>query len=185
MLRRSLIWVNWFFDKCREWTFACMSVIATQPLFVLRLPFIRCFGKAVRDEFRGGWVGGGGWGFSRPPPTIPDTKCYIHGKFWIFWINLGHFSFYFSPTIPFFLPVIVCKIAKWVANSVDRDQTPRGVLRRPTWVYTLCSGLSVRIRRVSTVIWLNQTPQKSSWIRLWLCFAIVPFPYCLIGKNEK
>ena len=36
----------------------------------------------------------------------------------------------------------------------------RRVLWRLIWVYTFCSGLSVRIRRVSTVIRTNRTPSE-------------------------
>ena len=61
----------------------CMSVIATQPLFVLRLPFIRCFGKAVRDEFRGGWVGGGDLVDHHPPSPTQNV---------IFMGNFGYFG---------------------------------------------------------------------------------------------
>ena len=48
------------------------------------------------------------------------------------------------------LPVCVCKIAGWVANSVNLIRCC--VLRRLVWVYTVCSGVSARIHRVSTVI---------------------------------
>ena len=56
--------------------------------------------------------------------TVYDSKFHFHGKFWINLINLGHFSLFFFSVL---LPVNVCKIA-------------------------VCSVLSVRIRRVSTVI---------------------------------
>ena len=38
----------------------------------------------------------------------------------------------------------------------------RRVLRHLIWVYTVCSSLSARIRRVSTVIWFDQTLKKSA-----------------------
>ena len=49
-----------------------------------------------------------------------------------------------------------------MANCLDSDQTPRR--RRLIWVYTVCSSLSFRIRRISTLIWpLNcQSQQLSS-----------------------
>ena len=39
------------------------------------------------------------------------------------------------------------------------------VLWRLIWIYNFCSGLSVRIRRVCTVILFIRTLRKSSWIR--------------------
>ena len=56
----------------------------------------------------------------------------------------------------------MCKIAGRVANSVDLC---RHVLRRLIWVYTVCTGLFVRICRLSTIIWSNWTPKKSSKLR--------------------
>ena len=56
-----------------------------------------------------------------PHPTPPhplDSKFHFHGKFWI---NLGHFSIYIL------LPVNMCEISGWVANSVNPDQTPHFV----------------------------------------------------------
>ena len=81
-----------------------------------------------------------------------DSKFNFHRTFWIHLINLGHLSLHhFNKSI--LLPLSVYKIAGWVA----------------TLIYTVCSGLSVRIHRVSTVICLNQhpPPQKSSWVRPW------------------
>ena len=81
-----------------------------------------------------------------------DSKFNFHRTFWIHSINLGHLSLYhFNKSI--LLPLSVYKIAGWVA----------------TLIYTVCSGLSVRKHRVSTVICLNQhpPPQKSSWVRPW------------------
>ena len=48
-------------------------------------------------------------------------------------------------TNPFFLPVNVSKIAESVANSVDTHQTLH--LQCLIWIYAICSGLPVRIRR--------------------------------------
>ena len=68
------------------------------------------------DTIPGAWF----QGFSSQPlpaphPTPPhplDSK---------FRINLGHFSIYIL------LPVNMCKISGWVANSVNPDQTPHFV----------------------------------------------------------
>ena len=66
---------------------------------------------------------------------------------------LGHFSLYFPSTSPFFLPVHVCKLlGEW--HTVQ-------ILRRLIRVCTVCSDLSVRIRRVSMVIWFNRTPLRN------------------------
>ena len=48
-----------------------------------------------------------------------------------------------------------------MAESVDPDHTPR--LRRLIWVNNICSGLSVRILRVTTVfltVWLSELQDK-------------------------
>ena len=45
--------------------------------------------------------------------------------------------------------MLCLKIAGWVANSVDPDETPH--LRCLIWVYTVCSGMSVPILMVNTV----------------------------------
>ena len=50
----------------------------------------------------------------------------------------------------------MCKIAEWVANSVDPDQTPRSVAS-DLGLYCLLK-LYVWIRRVCTTIWLNRHP---------------------------
>ena len=63
---------------------------------------------------------------------------------------MGHFSLLSKSIL---LPVNVCKIAGWVIR--------RRVLLHLIWVYTVYSGLSVRMLRVSTVIWLNQTPLRN------------------------
>ena len=62
----------------------------------------------------------------------------------------------------------VCRIAGWVANSVDPDQRPHSVAYYLSLHF--CSGLSLRIRRVSTVIWLSRskifrTPPES--VPIW------------------
>ena len=99
-----------------------------------------------------------GWFRGVDPNPHFDSKFHFHGKFWI---NLLHFGtrfliLLFNKSI---LPVNVCKIAGWVANSVDLIGRRR-VLRRPIWVYTVCSSLPVRIRRTGTVIWLNWTSSE-------------------------
>ena len=65
----------------------------------------------IQREFRG---------FSQTPF---DSKFHFHGRFWINLINLGHFFILLYNV--HLLPVNVCKIAEWVANCVDPDQTPR------------------------------------------------------------
>ena len=50
----------------------------------------------------------------------------------------------------------MCKIAGWVANTIDPHQTPRSA----DLGYTVCLGLSVWIRRVGTVIWFNRIPSE-------------------------
>ena len=42
-----------------------------------------------------------------------------------------------------YYPLLCLTITRWVANSVDPDETPH--LRRLIRVYTVCSGLSDRI----------------------------------------
>ena len=49
------------------------------------------------------------------------------------------------------LPTVVSKIARWVANSVDPDESPH--LRHLIWVYTVCSGLSDKINTIKYNIW--------------------------------
>ena len=102
-------------------------------------------------HFRGGFRGGS-WGSVESPF---DSKFHFHRKFWINLINLGPFCFILLFNKSILLLVNVYKTAGWVAKHC-----------RPwldaafwclIWFYTVCSGLSVRIRRVSMVIWLNRT----------------------------
>ena len=52
----------------------------------------------IQTGFRGVCVGGGGGSVETPF----DLKFQFHWKFWINWINLGHFSLCFSSTSPFY-----------------------------------------------------------------------------------
>ena len=63
-----------------------------------------------------------------------DNKFLFHGKFWTHYINLGYsilnvhtpyLLLYINKSI--LLSVNKCKMAGWVANSVDPDQTLRVV----------------------------------------------------------
>ena len=84
------------------------------------------------------------WQIQRRVESPFDLKFHLQWTFWINLIDFGHFSFYFSSkSQQILLPVNVCKIAGGVENSV---------LRRLIWAYTFCSGLSVQIRIVCTVI---------------------------------
>ena len=93
-------------------------------------------------------------GFSRYPIWLKISFSWKISdktdKFWMLFLIL-----FFNNSI--LLPVSVCKIAEWVANSVDPDQPQRRLI----WIYTTCSGLSVRIRRINTVIWSNRIPSES------------------------
>ena len=52
------------------------------------------------------------------------------------------------------------KIAGWIASMVDPDQTP---LSAASWIFTVCTGLSVWMCSESTVIWSNRTPFQKFW----------------------
>ena len=81
------------------------------------------------------------------------------------------------------LPVSVYKIAGWVTNSIDPDQTPRSAV----WAYTICSGLSVRVRRLRTVIWSNRIPnytESASECILKLNEIMSVFPGALEKRRE-
>ena len=69
-------------------------------------------------------------------PEYSDNSTPYHNctKFW---------------TSTVYYPMLCLKIAGSVANRVDLMR--RRVLRRLIWVYTVCSGLSVRIPTVNTV----------------------------------
>ena len=110
-----------------------------------------------------------------------EAKFHFHGKFWI---NLGYhiysryshpllFTLYFSSTSPFYvMPVNVCKIAGWVANSVDWPRStwphwvdwavkPQHADQMPHYAASdlhCLIRLLVQICSVSTVIWWNRIP---------------------------
>ena len=94
------------------------------------------------------WVS---WGEGSVSRTPFNSKFHFHEKFWINLINLGHFSLYISPTSPFYyLWMCVKLLSEW---QTVKTLIRRRSLRRLIWVYTISTDLSVRIRRVSTVIW--------------------------------
>ena len=74
----------------------------------------------------------------------------------------------------------VGKLAGWVANSVDPEQMPRRLI----WVFTVCSSLSFRIRWVSTVIWLNQTPSEKKRKNLELPFYSPIRCFCFLTESS-
>ena len=72
---------------------------------------------------------------------------------------------------PYYYLSLNLQIARLIAKSVDPDQTliRRRVLRRLIWVYTLCSGRSVRMLRVYAVAarmchkkWVPRSVYKST-----------------------
>ena len=98
------------------------------------------------------------------------TQNFIfHGKFWDFLIKMGYcfypkyshpllFTVYFSSASPFYyLQMSVKMLDVWQTVKI---QIRRRVLWRLIWVYTVCSGLSFQIRRLSTEIWSNRTPSE-------------------------
>ena len=103
-----------------------------------------------------------------PPPSLPfDSKFYFPGKFWI---NLMNFEYHIYPKyshpccLPYIslqqvilLPVSLSKIAEWVANTVDPDQTPRFAASD---LGLHCLLRSVRMHRVSAVILSTRCPSE-------------------------
>ena len=65
----------------------------------------------------------------------------------------------------------------------------RRYLRRLIWIYTVCSGLSVRIRRVSTVIglnWPNCSQRGIQYAYNFLCFFkhVLPFNLSILTRGR-
>ena len=87
-------------------------------------------------------------------------------------------------------PMLCLKIAEWVANSVDPNESH--VLRRLIWVYTVCSGLSVRIHMVNKVLCLYLLVHVASCSysssQITACFSLFLHNICVhaeIDKTEK
>ena len=113
-------------------------------------------GREVGEKGEGsGGKGGGKWGMPTPLSTpsilLAMNMCKIVGR-----IQRG-FEHPFDSKFQCYrtLQQVHFTTSEYVYNCwVSGKQTliRRIVLRRLIWVYTVCSGLSVRIRRVSTVI---------------------------------
>ena len=100
--------------------------------------------KAGADSVEARWgLGEGGLVHARFCPMF-----HFHRKFWINLINFEHFPLYFSWT-SILLPVNVCKIAGWVAKSVNSDQTSRSMVYYYYFFicWTLEGGSSVAITK--------------------------------------
>ena len=123
-----------------------------------KIYLITCQGGFWWGSWRWWWwwwcVWGGGRGSVNPPPPPPlwlkiSFLWDMVDKFDIFETRFLILVLLFNKSI--LLPANVVKL-------LDEWQTVwtlirRRVVRRLIWVYTVCLGLSVRIRRVSTVIW--------------------------------
>ena len=117
-----------FFEKKKALVFAWRNCHQKRQSFLISCARLWLYHYFYR-------VGGGVFQSTPPPPprTHPfDLKFHFHGKFWINLINLRYCIYLPKIITPLLfilssilLPIKVCKIAVWVANSVDPDQTPR------------------------------------------------------------